>query len=75
MNELLAGSAAGAAQVLVGQPFDTIKTRAQIAPSSFSSYPTFSTTVLTSWDLTCRGHVCEPVLHRDMSPSLDPPMK
>ena len=35
VNELLAGSVAGAAQVLVGQPLDTIKTRAQIAPSSF----------------------------------------
>lgn len=34
VNELLAGSVGGAAQVLVGQPLDTIKTRAQIAPSS-----------------------------------------
>lgn len=33
INELLAGSVGGAAQVLVGQPLDTIKTRAQIAPS------------------------------------------
>lgn len=31
VNELIAGSVAGAAQVLVGQPLDTIKTRAQIA--------------------------------------------
>ena len=31
--ELLSGSVGGAAQVLVGQPLDTIKTRAQIAPS------------------------------------------
>ncbi|KAI6103159.1 mitochondrial carrier [Pisolithus croceorrhizus] len=30
-NELIAGSVGGAAQVLVGQPLDTIKTRAQIA--------------------------------------------
>lgn len=30
-NDLLAGSAAGAAQVIVGQPLDTVKTRAQIA--------------------------------------------
>ncbi|KAG9005521.1 hypothetical protein FRB90_010353 [Tulasnella sp. 427] len=30
--DLLAGSIAGAAQVIVGQPLDTIKTRAQIAP-------------------------------------------
>jgi len=28
----MAGSVGGAAQVLVGQPLDTIKTRAQIAP-------------------------------------------
>ncbi|KAF7314068.1 hypothetical protein HMN09_00565800 [Mycena chlorophos] len=33
VNELLAGSVGGAAQVLVGQPLDTVKTRAQIAPS------------------------------------------
>lgn len=32
VNELIAGSVGGAAQVLVGQPLDTIKTRAQIAP-------------------------------------------
>ncbi|KAK0500238.1 mitochondrial carrier [Armillaria luteobubalina] len=32
INELLAGSVGGAAQVLVGQPLDTVKTRAQIAP-------------------------------------------
>ncbi len=36
VNELIAGSFGGAAQVLVGQPLDTIKTRAQIAPSSVS---------------------------------------
>ena len=36
VNELLAGSVGGAAQVLVGQPLDTVKTRAQIAPSSVS---------------------------------------
>lgn len=34
INELLSGSVGGAAQVLVGQPLDTIKTRAQVAPSS-----------------------------------------
>ncbi|KAJ6580185.1 mitochondrial carrier, partial [Mycena vulgaris] len=34
VNELLAGSVGGAAQILVGQPLDTVKTRAQIAPSS-----------------------------------------
>lgn len=33
VNELIAGSFGGAAQVLVGQPLDTIKTRAQVAPS------------------------------------------
>ncbi|GJJ08396.1 hypothetical protein Clacol_002611 [Clathrus columnatus] len=31
VNDLLAGSVAGAAQVIVGQPLDTIKTRAQTA--------------------------------------------
>lgn len=35
INELIAGSFGGAAQVLVGQPLDTIKTRAQIAPSEY----------------------------------------
>lgn len=34
INELLAGSVGGAAQVIVGQPLDTVKTRAQTAPSS-----------------------------------------
>ncbi|TEB37934.1 mitochondrial carrier [Coprinellus micaceus] len=33
INELIAGSVGGAAQVIVGQPLDTIKTRAQVAPS------------------------------------------
>ncbi|CDO69857.1 hypothetical protein BN946_scf184884.g16 [Trametes cinnabarina] len=33
LNELLAGSVGGAAQVIVGQPLDTIKTRAQTAPA------------------------------------------
>ena len=32
LNELIAGSFGGAAQVIVGQPLDTIKTRSQIAP-------------------------------------------
>lgn len=35
VNELIAGSFGGAAQVLVGQPLDTVKTRAQIAPSDY----------------------------------------
>ena len=38
VNELIAGSFGGAAQVLVGQPLDTVKTRAQIAPSSDSFF-------------------------------------
>jgi solute carrier family 25 (mitochondrial carnitine/acylcarnitine transporter), member 20/29 len=37
-NELVAGSVGGAAQVLVGHPLDTIKTRAQISPSALASY-------------------------------------
>ncbi|KAL4244991.1 mitochondrial carrier family protein [Abortiporus biennis] len=40
VNELLAGSVGGAAQVLVGQPLDTIKTRAQIAPHGMFKGPT-----------------------------------
>ncbi|KAH8087867.1 mitochondrial carrier [Cristinia sonorae] len=39
VNELLAGSVGGAAQVLVGQPLDTIKTRAQIAPKGMFNGP------------------------------------
>ncbi|KIM86826.1 hypothetical protein PILCRDRAFT_816075 [Piloderma croceum F 1598] len=39
VNELIAGSAGGAAQVLVGQPLDTIKTRAQIAPKGMFKGP------------------------------------
>ena len=39
INELLAGSVGGAAQVLVGQPLDTVKTRAQIAPSTWLYTP------------------------------------
>lgn len=35
VNELIAGSVGGAAQVIVGQPLDTIKTRAQIAPRTY----------------------------------------
>lgn len=38
VNDLIAGSFGGAAQVLVGQPLDTIKTRAQIAPSASSLF-------------------------------------
>ncbi|TFY81475.1 hypothetical protein EWM64_g2532 [Hericium alpestre] len=39
VNELIAGSMGGAAQVLVGQPLDTIKTRAQIAPKGMFKGP------------------------------------
>ncbi|KAJ7626984.1 mitochondrial carrier domain-containing protein [Roridomyces roridus] len=39
INELLAGSVGGAAQVLVGQPLDTVKTRAQIAPKGMFKGP------------------------------------
>lgn len=39
INELIAGSVAGAAQVIVGQPLDTIKTRAQIAPKGMFKGP------------------------------------
>jgi len=39
INELIAGSVGGAAQVLVGQPLDTIKTRAQIAPKGVFKGP------------------------------------
>lgn len=39
INELLAGSVGGAAQVLVGQPLDTIKTRAQVAPRGMFKGP------------------------------------
>ncbi|KAJ7596999.1 mitochondrial carrier [Mycena floridula] len=39
VNELIAGSVGGAAQVLVGQPLDTIKTRAQIAPKGMFNGP------------------------------------
>ena len=35
VNELIAGSVGGAVQVIVGQPLDTIKTRAQIAPRAY----------------------------------------
>ncbi|KAG7451412.1 mitochondrial carrier [Guyanagaster necrorhizus] len=39
INELLAGSVGGAAQVVVGQPLDTVKTRAQIAPRGMFKGP------------------------------------
>ncbi|KDQ56318.1 hypothetical protein JAAARDRAFT_208025 [Jaapia argillacea MUCL 33604] len=39
VNELVAGSVAGAAQVIVGQPLDTIRTRAQIAPKGMFKGP------------------------------------
>ena len=57
INELLAGSFGGAAQVLVGQPLDTIKTRAQIAPSK-QFYIFHSPRVYPYQNF--RGHVCKP---------------
>ncbi|KAF8126273.1 mitochondrial carrier [Boletus edulis] len=39
INDLVAGSFGGAAQVLVGQPLDTVKTRAQIAPKGMFKGP------------------------------------
>ena len=64
INELLAGSVGGAAQVLVGQPLDTIKTRAQIAPSQ--SYLISQCSLLTHKNLY-RRNVCERAL-----PKCDP---
>lgn len=37
--DLVAGSVAGAAQVIVGQPLDTIKTRAQTSPHGMFKGP------------------------------------
>ncbi|KIK81230.1 hypothetical protein PAXRUDRAFT_156545 [Paxillus rubicundulus Ve08.2h10] len=39
LNDLIAGSVGGAAQVLVGQPLDTVKTRAQTAPKDMFKGP------------------------------------
>ncbi|KAI0754856.1 mitochondrial carrier [Daedaleopsis nitida] len=39
INELIAGSVGGASQVIVGQPLDTIKTRAQTAPKGMFKGP------------------------------------
>jgi len=39
INDLIAGSFGGAAQVLVGQPLDTVKTRAQTAPKGMFKGP------------------------------------
>ena len=47
----------GAAQVLVGQPLDTVKTRAQIAPSECQS--AIGCTLLNVTDHFGRGYVCE----------------
>ena len=56
INEFAAGSFGGAAQVLVGQPLDTIKTRAQIAPSTYTSLHE----MLKPVDLYCRRRdVCK----------------
>ena len=56
-NELISGSLAGAAQVLVGQPLDTIKTRAQIAPRE--STAGFQSPLSYFKYLLCSGYVCE----------------
>jgi hypothetical protein len=56
VNELIAGSVGGAAQVLVGHPLDTVKTRAQIAPGSVSFY--LMLTMTHSHNFVHRGHVC-----------------
>lgn len=58
INELIAGSFGGAAQVLVGQPLDTIKTRAQIAPSACrDAFVFFKSTLanisLLQYDMMC----------------------
>jgi len=37
--DLIAGSVAGAAQIIVGQPLDTVKTRAQISPKGMFKGP------------------------------------
>lgn len=39
ITDLVAGSLAGAAQVIIGQPLDTVKVRSQIAPSGAFSGP------------------------------------
>lgn len=46
-TDLAAGSVAGAAQVFVGQPLDTIRVRAQLAPRGMFNGPwdIFKTTV------------------------------
>ena len=49
INELIAGSVGGAAQVIVGQPLDTIKTRAQTAPSSVAFALIIYSRGLSSW--------------------------
>lgn len=58
-NELIAGSFGGAAQVLVGQPLDTIKTRAQIAPSSVPPLLPLLCVRLTTSPRLHRRHVCQ----------------
>ena len=60
-NELIAGSFGGAAQVLVGQPLDTVKTRAQIAPSTplLTHTSMCQTNRLTPFIPYNRGHVCQ----------------
>ena len=57
VNELIAGSVAGAAQVIVGQPLDTIKTRAQIAPRAYHSISQYLKE--RNCTVICRRNVCE----------------
>ena len=59
INELIAGSVGGAAQVLVGQPLDTIKTRAQIASSSVINFSIHETDEPNFVYGVNRGHVCK----------------
>jgi solute carrier family 25 carnitine/acylcarnitine transporter 20/29 len=58
LNELVAGSVAGATQVLVGQPLDTIKTRAQIAPSFVPPYDCLCIEIDQRWKPSQRECLC-----------------
>lgn len=64
INELIAGSFGGAAQVIIGQPLDTIKTRAQIAPSMLDVLNILLNLLwIDGSGLIARGHVCESAMH------------
>lgn len=64
INDLAAGSIAGAAQVIVGQPLDTVKTRAQIAPKGMFKGPMdiFLTTVRKEGPLALYKGTLSPLL-------------